>query len=528
MKKKMFLFVLAVVLSAALFARGQQGDTSSSGKPVEVSVEVFDRGRDGGLVDPSNNAWTDWMKAKILKDENIALTFIPIPRSEETTALNNMMASGTAPDVCMTYSEDLIKNFSKQGGVFDMTPHIAANLPDLNTYLGPDPVAPARGLIYRNQERDTGKVFSIPSRRTAWGVIAHSLLFMRKDWLDILGLAEPRNKEEFFNTLVAFKEKDPGKLGSDKVIPFQMGFDVPWVITDSFVDVKLSDKDRWIYNDDVGAQSIGAPGYKDAIRYLNRMYNAGLINPEFPLLRDNQSLEQPIKSGYAGAFQAIQTSAHSATGYIRDLRAVVPTAQFVAVDCMEDGNGVTTKKGQNIAAIFWFVPAASKNPVAAMRYVNWLARPDNLFFAEYGIQGTTYDVIDGLPTKRAPLSGNWNSNSGDYHVIVAAQADLGSDEMNRKVLIAGVNPIDLPFMNDVLDKSITNLKFLPIIQPASPLTAGAAVAQTLTEKSRAFLAESIVCTPANFDRIYDAGEADWLASGGQAIINERREKYVAP
>jgi putative aldouronate transport system substrate-binding protein len=40
--------------------------------------------------------------------------------------------------------------------------------------------------------------------------------------------------------------------------------------------------------------------------------------------------------------------------------------------------------------------------------------------------------------------------------------------------------------------------------------------------------QSIPASRADFDRVYDAGIADWLRSGAQAIIDERRAKYVAP
>jgi putative aldouronate transport system substrate-binding protein len=42
------------------------------------------------------------------------------------------------------------------------------------------------------------------------------------------------------------------------------------------------------------------------------------------------------------------------------------------------------------------------------------------------------------------------------------------------------------------------------------------------------MAEAITCPAAQFDRVWDAGIADWLASGAQAILNERAAKYAAP
>jgi hypothetical protein len=42
------------------------------------------------------------------------------------------------------------------------------------------------------------------------------------------------------------------------------------------------------------------------------------------------------------------------------------------------------------------------------------------------------------------------------------------------------------------------------------------------------MAEAITCPPANFDQVWNRNMADWLASGAQVIIDERKEKYIAP
>ena len=47
----------------------------------------------------------------------------------------------------------------------------------------------------------------------------------------------------------------------------------------------------------------------------------------------------------------------------------------------------------------------------------------------------------------------------------------------------------------------------------------------LKEKRDNLLIRAIVAKPEDFDRVWDAGFADYLRSGGQAIINERGQKY---
>ena len=95
-KRKIIHVLLACFLVFSLFIAGNTsvqaggGSQSASGAaatPV-VNVEVFNRGTDGGRSDPTQNNYTDWIKEKILKEENIAITFISVPRSDEVPALN--------------------------------------------------------------------------------------------------------------------------------------------------------------------------------------------------------------------------------------------------------------------------------------------------------------------------------------------------------------------------------------------------------------------------------------------------------
>ena len=53
------------------------------------------------------------------------------------------------------------------------------------------------------------------------------------------------------------------------------------------------------------------------------------------------------------------------------------------------------------------------------------------------------------------------------------------------------------------------------------------VGTSLTSKRDALLTQAVSASVDQFDAVYDAGMADYLASGGQAIIDERAEKLQA-
>ncbi|MDR0563107.1 MAG: extracellular solute-binding protein [Spirochaetaceae bacterium] len=537
-KTKRPALALAGLIGLSLIACGGKSSSSSSGtasggassggsaKSASITVEVFDRGTDGGKSDPTNNEWTKWIKEKVKKDENIDVTFVRVPRGDETAALNNLMAAGNPPDVCLTYSQELIGNYRDLGGLLDLSSYIDSLLPDLKKFLGPDVALPGRDMIRRNQDVESGKLFSIPARRMNTAMLN---LFMRKDWLDKLSLPLPTTTEEFYNALTAFKNNADQLLGSDarNMIPYSMTSDVRWnagAILNAFVDPKLAPKERWINT--VVDRYLTVPGYKDGIRFLNKLYNEGLIDKNFPLYKSEEEQTNLIKSGFIGSMGHNWDQIYRSDAKIlADLQKNVPGADLVPIDAIRSSDGITHKAAYDPAGVNFFIPASCKNPEAALRYINWLARFENYHFLQIGPEGVVHDIVDGIP-KLKVASGLWIQNSAqniDYTIMMNG-LDLGDEALNAKAL-ANAYPWPTEVIANAYTVAMTNAAPGPVV-PVS-LSAAGPVTQTLTDKASNVISTSITAKPEDFDRVWDAGVADWLSSGAQSVIDERRAKYPA-
>jgi putative aldouronate transport system substrate-binding protein len=498
---------------------------AASGKPAAITVEVFDRGTDGGKSNPANNNWTDWIQKKVLEDEHIAVTFVPVNRWEETTAINTLLAAAGAPDVSCTYNNEMVAAFGLQGGIFDMAPYVDSHLPDLKQLLGPDPQMPGNDLIWRNKNRDNGALYSISNR---YMYTASQNLFIRKDWLDTLGLPVPTTPEEYFDALTAFREQDPGGVGKNRVVPFTMTRDVRWtgaIIAFSFIDPAVSSKERWINS--VADRLALVPGYKNGIRFLNRMYNAGLIDRDFPLY-SGDTWDSLIKSGVVGSFcQSWDYPYRESPNLLKDLQRNVPGALFIPVDTFPAADGVTRKPAASLAGgLSVFIPKTCKNPEAALRYINWLARPENNRFLQFGQEGVNHQIVNGVP-KNIPATGGWVMNSGgnvDYTISVNGYL------METPALTAQVIANNYAWPPEYITEAYRVSSTNAFPEPVVPVTLYAAgpLTQTLADKCTVLFVESITAKPADFDRVWNDGVQDWLASGAQTVIDERREKYIAP
>jgi putative aldouronate transport system substrate-binding protein len=527
MKKIAALLVILMAASTLVFAGGKQASGSSSpGGPAKITVQVWDRGTDGGKTLANNNAWTQWIHDKALKDLNIDVTFYPVPRAEESTAIVNLMASGSAPDLVTTYNTGMISTFRDQGGIADLAPYIDTLLPDFKKLLGEDPAFPGKDFIYRNADKNTGKIYAIPSYNA---VLAQRNLFIRKDWLDKLGLPVPKTTKEFHDALIAFRDKDPGNVGKTNVIPFGQTSDARWgfaPLIHPSIDPKLNDRDRWVYN--IVERPIMMPGYKDGIRMVNQWYNEGLILRDFPILKNRDDFHNLLKSGVVGAW-ADNWDNNYRTDYriYAELHQNVPGAEFVPVDCIQGPDGITYKDMRDKVARQIFVPAFSKNIEATLRYLNWLSIYENLHFLQVGEEGVNHKIVNGVPQILSRPAGDpWFQNSDknqDYTVPINGGMELGSTDLNSRVLALSYGDVPVDTIVNAYAIAIKNARAPSVYQATT--TKDGIYAQTLQDKADALIAQAVTAKPADFDRVWEAGIKDWLQSGGQEVIDEKLSLY---
>lgn len=77
-----------------------------------ITVEVYNRENDGGS-DPTNNMYTEYIKKGMLEDHNVQVEFVSVPRWTEVEQINNLLAAGDAPDICVTYDYPTIQTDRK-------------------------------------------------------------------------------------------------------------------------------------------------------------------------------------------------------------------------------------------------------------------------------------------------------------------------------------------------------------------------------------------------------------------------------
>jgi putative aldouronate transport system substrate-binding protein len=309
-----------------------------------ITVEIYDRNNDGG-TDPTNNMYTEYIKKGMLEDHNVEVEFVAVPRWTEVDEINNLLAAGTAPDICVTYSYPTIQTYANMGGVLDLKEYVdnyKADTQNLWNWLG-------ESNIYWDQDINDGTLWAIEGKRANPRRI---LTFVRQDWLDALNMKAPTTKAEFYDMICAFRDNADKLLGSDakKMVPFSVSYDVGWraaLLIESEISPDITDKEFYINGFD--DRKLTENGTKEAIRTLNKWYNEGLLWKDFALYGSGDTTEDDMmKAGYVGAFQhnwdyPFRNGEDSIQANLK--RLVGENAKYVAVDCFENAAGKTLKFG---------------------------------------------------------------------------------------------------------------------------------------------------------------------------------------
>lgn len=254
-----------------------------------------------------------------------------------------------------------------------------------------------------------GKLMAIPN--IAVQADSVSMLFVRQDWLDKLGLEGPKTVADVESIAKAFVDN---KMGGEGTIGLTSDtLDVPGKASrhnlKGLYEAYNAYPGNWL-KDASGNLVYGSilPETKTALGKIRDMYLAGLIDKEFALRKDK---DEPVISGKAGMFFGPWWSG----GVLRDTYKNIPDANF-KVYMIYDDQGKLNNLKVPVSQRFIVVKKGYKHPEAAVVYANNYIRyerraePDALKLDSqvstefWPIGNATYDYADAVERKSTELA----------------------------------------------------------------------------------------------------------------------------
>lgn len=151
-----------------------------------------------------------------------------------------------------------------------------------------------------------GKIMAIPETNISDGP---NLIWLRKDWMDALGLSAPSTLSDVEEIIRQFKEKDPGHNGAGNTVGLVCdtslcggcGYSSEYTLDIIFAAYGAFPK-QWIY-DEEGNVVYGSvqPEAKEALAHIHELYKAGILDQDF-LMRTSSNLIELIVDGQCGSF----------------------------------------------------------------------------------------------------------------------------------------------------------------------------------------------------------------------------------
>ncbi|MGB8455680.1 MAG: extracellular solute-binding protein [Anaerocolumna sp.] len=409
---------------------------------------------------PANGeySWLDNTETKELEEKtNIKLEWQVAASSDNVKdKISTMFASDKMPDIILTgvasanrYDKASEAMFGAQGLVLPLNDYIdTVSVGYKNAF---DKLDGMREYI----TTPDGNIYSLPNVDGSLHVQYNMKLWINKVWLDNLGLKEPTTTDEFYQVMKAFKEKDANGNGDpNDEIPLSTVTSGSGTQLDGFLmaPFQLTPETNKLYVKD--GKVTFAPvedGYKEGLKYLNTMYEEGLLNPEsFTQDKDNQiNLNESGKDCVIGAFLAQRP------GYACDLATEPNSKKWEQYESLSP---LTGPDGQCIAA--WnpyvmyqtgmtFISRTCSNPEAAFRFLDYLATEEGSMRSAVGIEGVHWNKaadgeygMDGSPAVYTRTDADsTNTNWGQLCGLIRLPEMINGETTNQDPYAADVKPL---------------------------------------------------------------------------------------
>ena len=333
-------------------------------EPLEIEMVI---GYDGvEFPQPGNEVQT-----KIEEYTNTRLNITAYPGSTLHEMLPTMIASDELPMVISFGGSQLSKtymiNAMKQGVFWDLTDYID-QFPNISKISD---------ITYRSFAVD-GRNYGLPKERG----LCRDAVGYRYDWIENLGLEEPKTVDDLYNLMIAFTKDDPDGNGVDDTYGC-------CISPLSWFNVFLGGPNGWKYENGAMIAAEFTPEYQKALDMVRDLYANGALHPEYAIHTRSQ-IEALWTEGKAGMYFNINNFAQFA---MEEPDAVVHASGVFSSD---KGTFTPAGNGHNgIIAISRKAVPEEADMLRILKFFDKLGDEEMCNLLVLGIEGTHYNVENG-------------------------------------------------------------------------------------------------------------------------------------
>ena len=309
---------------------------------------------------------------------------------DNNEAMNLLLATGDLPDIVGgNRIQQPVNQYGPEGAFIPLNDLVKEHAPHIQAFWDSHP-----GLQQAISAYD-GNYYYIPylpdgKFGRAW--------YVRQDWLDKLGLAQPQNVEEYHAVLTAFRNQDPNGNGLKDEVPF---FARDWEEVVRLVtlwDARSSGSDSYhdfYIADGAVLHPYAQDAYRDALANVAQWYAEGLIDPEI-FTRGSSSRDYLLSENLGG-------STHdwfaSTSGYNSALKDKVDGFNFIPFLPPASAKGVRMEEHRRIPIKpdGWAISYQNRHLIETIKYFDFWFTEEGRNLSNFGVEGRTWDMINGEP-----------------------------------------------------------------------------------------------------------------------------------
>ncbi|MDR1532674.1 MAG: extracellular solute-binding protein [Clostridiales bacterium] len=408
MKKQSLVSVAALICTLVLAACQAVPEPQNPASPQNTAAPVSNEPyalpiSDGSVtisIGTTENPWQGFSYTsglpvwKYLEEQTgVTIDWQVTPAGEYDTVMQTRLAAGSGlPDFIRMPSNPM--KYVTDGVILPLNDAIAANgyytraLYDANPYIRPFVTAPD-GNIYFFTSDVSGAASSDPY-----------VYYIREDWLNKFSLPDPETLEDWRNVWTVFLENDANGNGLRDEIPFTNDNTlIGTTIFGNTFNLRLHRSSGWSVNASGTVEyDYIKPEMKELLTWLHDCYQQGLIDKEFST-QNFDSLMKKISTDVSGScFRALNglatfNKALSDAGVNGSYKIVTPPVKNADSEIPR-----YVERYGPVSGLFGFTKDCTENFEEKFKFIDYIvASQPGTYATNFGIEGETYEVVDGRP-----------------------------------------------------------------------------------------------------------------------------------
>jgi putative aldouronate transport system substrate-binding protein len=344
------------------------GAQATPQSPVKLSMML-------SAAKPMPDAKEDLIKQELDKKLNIDLTTKTFLPDDQKNQLNIGLANGSSSDIFFVNRQDFVR-LAKQDLLLDLTPYMEKLQPTIN-FVGKNNLA---------QGQYNGKSYGIPQTERAY----QYSYWVRKDWMDKLGLQAPKTTDEFLAFVKAMTEGDPD--GDGKKDTFGFSGRPNEALGPLFGAFGTTYPGSFYVKDGKLVNSIYDPAMKEALTYMKQLFDNKVVDPDFlantKLQHKDKALQEQL-----GLFYFNWPNVKE-----EEYKKVNPQSEWVQIDPPQGPAGKGGYAKDATGTILAIPKTAEKDKAKVEKIVellNYVSSPEGSKLVMYGMKDVNYTEENG-------------------------------------------------------------------------------------------------------------------------------------